>query len=210
MCHHYRLQLTSQQLAEIFEVVRNGFGQTIEQELYPLQIGPVIRLNEHGDRELALLQWGLLPNWWKPTSKSPNRTAFQRLCFNARGETVHEKPTYRAAFRYRRCLIPVSQFQEKNHWFSLPSNSPFALAGLWEDWEQAGEIVQSYTIVTTSPHPEIQKVGHQRMPVILPDEAACRRWLSSDLVGREPLEELLVPYAGQLVSSFQPTVSKSV
>jgi len=180
-------------LAEIFDVVRNECPDDFDQDLYPLSMGPVVRLDADWERELIPMQWGLLPPWWKPSAKSKSRKTFQRQCFNARSETVHEKPTYRAAFKSRRCLIPVHRFDEKDHWFAQPSGEPFAFAGLWERWHNDEETVESYTFLTTEPNPLIASVGHHRMPIVLTNPEDQTRWLSPDVVDRAPLESLLKP-----------------
>lgn len=197
MCHRYNVNVSPAHLAEIFNVVRVQFDQPLEKDLYPTSIGPVVRLDQDGERELVPMEWGFLPGWWKPSAKSASRKSFQRKCFNARSETVHEKPTYRTAFKTRRCLIPVLKFDEKDHWFQLENDRPFAFAGLWERWSSDEETVESYTFLTTEPNALIADVGHHRMPVVLGDVTAMNRWLNPDIVEREPLEELFVP---------QPTV----
>lgn len=169
MCHRDNVNVSPQKLAEIFAVVRNNFEQTAAEDLFPLSIGPVLRLDANGERELTAMQWGFLPAWWKPSAKSNSRNEFQRKCFNARSETVHEKPTYRSAVEQRHCQIPALRFEEKSHWFGMADETPFVFAGLWEHWSQGEETVESYTMLTTEPAPLVGKV-HHRMPVILSDE----------------------------------------
>ncbi len=194
MCHHFRLLNEARQLAKQFQAT---FGD--EQlplpcgDFYPLNQVPVIRLNDSGDREIVPMEWGLLPFWWKPSGKQISRKAFQRKCFNARGETIESKPTFRAAFKSRRCLIPASEFMEKSHYFHLKEFEPFVFAGLWEYWQSDEDTVESCTIVTTSPNAEVQAVGHHRMPVVLFEKRDLAMWLDPEIVEREPLERLLQP-----------------
>ena len=130
-------------------------------------------------RELAVLRWGLVPFWAKDPSIG-NRM------INARAETVAEKPSYRAAFRHRRCVVLADGFYEwrrekdsKTPYFiSLASGQPFALAGLWEDWtdKQTGESLQTATLLTTEAN-DFMRPLHHRMPVVLGADSAGE-WLS--------------------------------
>ncbi len=168
-----------------------GLGIVPDGGFYPLKPVPVIRLGEDGERGLDVCEWGLLPFWWKPSDKQPKRAAFQRQCFNARSETADTKPTYREAFKRRRCLLPAVKFEEKKHYFSFAGERPFAFAGLWETWRGDDGEVFSCTLLTTEPNEEIRSVGHHRMPVILQSEAEYERWLDPEIVERGPLEDLM-------------------
>ena len=160
----------------------------------PSQSVGVIRVTHAGHREFVALRWGLVPAW----SPEP-RTAYST--FNARAETVADKPTYRHAFRRRRCLIPADGFYEwrtvgkrKQPYCMAPTDGePFAFAGLWERWERDGTVVESCTIVVTTANATIAPL-HDRMPVILAraDEA---RWLDPALTDPAILQPLLVPCA---------------
>jgi putative SOS response-associated peptidase YedK len=150
------------------------------------------------------LQWGLIPAWAKDPS-----IGYKTI--NARAETAAEKPSFRAAFRHRRCLIPADGFYEwqqaadrkgkkQPYFISLQDRQPFAFAGLHEYWENpTGEILETCTILTTSAN-EIMAPIHdsavptlsERMPVILaPDEYAL--WLDSN-AKIDRLQALLDPY----------------
>ncbi len=160
----------------------------------PSQSVGVIRVTHAGHREFVALRWGLVPAW----SPEP-RTAYST--FNARAETVADKPTYRHAFRRRRCLIPADGFYEwrtvgkrKQPYCIAPTDGePFAFAGLWERWERDETVVESCTIVVTTANATIAPL-HDRMPVILAraDEA---RWLDPALTDPAILQPLLVPCA---------------
>ena len=110
MCHRFNQKANLVTVAEALSVeagnVRAEFAQ--QKDLFPLADIPVVRLDEEGERELVACSWGLLPFWWKPSAKQKTYKSFQRMTFNARGETVHEKPSFRNAFKSRRCLIPLS------------------------------------------------------------------------------------------------------
>ncbi|AHJ95512.1 SOS response-associated peptidase [Hymenobacter swuensis] len=148
----------------------------------PSQRLPVIT-NTHPE-QIQLLQWGLLPAWVK------NRTAGPRP-INARAETLAEKPSFRTLLRQRRCLVLADSFYEWQqqplpglpvktpHRILLPQAEPFAFAGLWDEWvdRATGEVLPTFTIVTTEPN-ELMARLHHRMPVILPDRAAELAWLA--------------------------------
>lgn len=164
----------------------------------PSQSVGVIRVTHAGHREFVALRWGLVPAW----SPEP-RTAYST--FNARAETVADKPTYRQAFRRRRCLIPADGFYEwrrvgkrKQPYCIAPTDGePFAFAGLWERWERDETVVESCTIVVTTANATIAPL-HDRMPVILAraDEA---RWLDPALTDPAILQPLLMPCAPERV-----------
>ena len=126
-----------------------------------------------------MLRWGLVPSW----AKDP---AIGNRMINARAETVAEKPSYRAAFKHRRCVVLADGFYEWHregevkipYFISLHSGEPFALAGLWENWsdKESGESLQTTTFITTAANDFMQPL-HHRMPVILQPDTA-NEWLS--------------------------------
>lgn len=145
----------------------------------PTQYVAAIRNGADEQRELVMLRWGLVPTWAKDPSIG-NRM------INARAETVAEKPSYRNAFKHRRCLVLADGFYEwrregdaKTPYFiSLASGGPFALAGLWERWtdKQSGESLQTTTLITTEAN-DFMAPLHHRMPVILEADTATE-WLA--------------------------------
>ena len=158
----------------------------------PTDRAPIVRQgHESAQLECVLARWGLVP-WWAKDLK------FGTHCINARCETVATQPSFREAFRARRCLVPVNAFYEwsgpkgqRTKWrIGLNEENIFALAGLWESWRDpaSGERVETYTIITTAANEAIAKL-HDRMPVVLrqQDEA---RWLDPKATN----QELLVPF----------------
>lgn len=147
---------------------------------------PVIRQSPEGKRVAHLLRWGLVPHW----AKDP--TIGARLN-NARAEGIESKPSFRDAFRRRRCLIPADGFYEwktegrakQPYYFSAASCTPLAMAGLWESWRgEDGEILRTCAVITTGPNAVMAPV-HDRMPVLVPPER-WREWLAaSPVVARE-------------------------
>lgn len=127
------------------------------------------------DRRLLMAKWGLLPHWAKDES-----LAFKT--FNARAETVREKPTFRAAFKYRRCLIPVNGYYEwrrsgrkkQPFYFSRQDGDFLQLAGLFEFWKD--ELLTCTVITTTAS--EMAGQVHNRMPVVIEPEDSDT-WLNA-------------------------------
>ncbi len=194
MCGRFNLRATPAQLVEIFKLLRVPELQP-RFNIAPTQPVLTIRETDEG-REPDVFHWGLIPSW----SKDP---AIGSRMINARGETVATKPSFRSAFRRRRCLIPVSGFYEwrniggrKKQPFhiGMHDDRTFAFAGLWEHWEGAdGSAIRSCTIITTESNEQLAEI-HDRMPVILHPED-YERWLERDFQDKEALQLLLVPYA---------------
>jgi putative SOS response-associated peptidase YedK len=143
-------------------------------------------------REAVMLRWGLIPSWAKDT-KIGNQ------CINAKAETVAEKPSFRAAFKKRRCLIIADGFYEwqaqgkrkQPMWIGLEGRRLFALAGLWEHWQPPeGDALETCTIITTEPNALTAEI-HNRMPVILSPEH-YDTWLDPTM---QEVKALLSPYA---------------
>ena len=172
------------------EAVQDIFGVVFTAPLEPrYNVAPsqfIVTLRNGGEAlEPALLKWGLVPSW----AKDP---AIGHRMINARAETVAEKPAYRAAYRHRRCVVLADGFYEwsregdtKTPFFiSRASGGPFALAGLWENWDdkESGESLQTTTLITTGAN-DFMTPLHHRMPVILESNTAGE-WLagSNDLL----------------------------
>jgi len=206
MCHHYRgSRNPPAHLANEFSVCSNLYQLMLpDAGFYPLDYPPIVRLDQAGEREMVAAQWGLLPAWWKPSDKTPKRTTFQRKCFNARSEEIHVKPSYRDAFKRRRCLMPADEFFEKGHYFHLNDFRPFALAAIWESWRGGdGEVVESCTMLTTAANDLVAEIGHPRMPVMLTSDSEYALWLDPEIVERGPLEPLLRPLAAANLQRYQ-------
>lgn len=170
----------------------------------PGDLAPIFRI-EGPDRVLECFRWGLIPSW----AKDP---AIGKKCFNARGETVHEKPSFRSAFRRRRCLVPVPGFYEwqkvpgqtrKQPWWIHPvDRSIMAFAGLWEEWrpDPETEPVRTFTIVTTEPNGFMRDL-HHRMPVIL-CEGEREVWLDGD-ASVDELHALIRPCRDDYLAGYR-------
>ncbi len=180
MCGRFAFYSPSEATAALFGV---SASITVEPRfnIAPSQYIAGVRDTDDTGRELAMFRWGLVPFW----AKDP---AIGNRMINARAETVSEKPSFRAAYRHRRCLILADGFYEWKkegagkvpYFISLANGEPFAFAGLWETWQskETKEIIQSATLITTAANEFISGV-HHRMPVILRPDTADR-WLAGD------------------------------
>ena len=152
---------------------------------------PVLAL---GDKGFGLYRWGLIPSWAK------DLTIGNRM-FNARGETVAEKPSFRNAYKRRRCLVPANGFYEwrtengrKQPYCCHIDHQLFSMAGIWEHWQDAeGNEIQSCAVITTDAKGAMQEL-HQRMPVyIAPGDYAA--WLDCSTDQTEHADRLLLETA---------------
>jgi putative SOS response-associated peptidase YedK len=180
MCGRFAFYSPSEATAALFGV---NASITVEPRfnIAPSQYIAAIRETDDSGRELAMFRWGLVPFW----AKDP---AIGNRMINARAETVSEKPSFRAAYRHRRCLVLADGFYEWKkegagkvpYFISLANGEPFAFAGLWETWQskETEEIIQSATLITTAANEFISSV-HHRMPVIL-QPGTADRWLAGD------------------------------
>ncbi len=176
MCGRYSILDDIDELCERFACPIPGFTVQPRYNAAPTQYLPIVVSGDTGN-ELRIMRWGLIPHWAKEAKIG------SRL-INARIETLAEKPAFRAALRYRRCLVPADGYYE---WFpgekgKVPHRvigkdaKVFAFAGLWEKWsDPEGDEIQSFTIVTTEPVPNLAWL-HNRMPLILPDHLE-KTWL---------------------------------
>ncbi len=178
MCGRFAFYSPSEATAALFGVDGN-IAVEPRYNIAPTQYVAAVREDEDLNRELVMLRWGLVPFW----AKDP--TIGNRM-INARAETVAEKPSYRAAFRHRRCLVLADGFYEWRkqgaakapYFISLASGEPFGLAALWENWtdKDSGESMQTTTLITTTAN-DFMAALHHRMPVILQADTADV-WLS--------------------------------
>ena len=218
MCGRYATTMDPETLYGVFGVpdtqpIYGGDAPRPRYNIGPTTDNPVVRVRAGGDgahaRQIELLHWGLVPSWAKDPSVG-NRM------FNARAESVSDKPAFRRALDRRRCLVPASGFFE---WQKLPGTAkkplkqPFyitpkdgsvmAFAGLWEYWKPKdgeSEAIVSYTILTTDAVGEMQAI-HDRMPLILP-AADWDTWLDETLDG-DAVARLLEPPSPDLVAQLE-------
>lgn len=168
MCGRFVQKSPANQLASFFDIKGPVPNFAPRYNLAPTQDAAVIVAGSDG-RRLEIKKWGLIPAWSKE-GKAEFAT------FNARAESVREKPTYRQAFEHRRCIVPADGFYEWTgpkgdkvpHLFERQDGAPLALAGLHETWRSRDgvEMIHSFTIIVTSANHWMSQY-HDRMPVIL-------------------------------------------
>jgi putative SOS response-associated peptidase YedK len=200
MCGRFTLTADLSALQESFPFVAMPEGLQPHYNIAPTQ--PVAVVPNDGRNRLDFFVWGLIPSWAKDPSIG------SRL-INARAETLLEKPSFRTAFRRRRCLVLADGFYEWKQaergktpmYIRLASGKPFAFAGLWESWNAPdGSNVLSCTIITTQPNEFMAEI-HNRMPVILPEQSYSF-WLESGEQDAQRLSELLAPYPAQEMQAY--------
>ena len=199
MCGRFARKSTQEVLADWFDVELEDvpwFAPSFN--VAPQSVQPVVRVNrDTGNRQFAIMRWGLVPPWAKDAKIGYNT-------INARAEEVASKPAFREAFKKRHCLIPADCFYEwmrldakskRPFAIALKSEEPFAFAGLWESWRpKDGAPLETFTILTTSEN-ELMRPIHDRMPVIL-EPRDYDRWLDAGDLARPPVD-LLRPYPAE-------------
>jgi putative SOS response-associated peptidase YedK len=190
MCGRYVLATTYADLSALFGELPDAPAPPPRYNIAPTQDVLTVAAVD-GVKTSALRRWGLVPGW----AKDP---AIGNKLINARAETVGEKPSFRTAFKRRRCLVPMTGFYEwkrdgatKQPYFIKTRDPLFAVAGLWERWEGPAQTIESCTLLTTSANEAISAI-HDRMPVIVPP-GRFKHWLDPSSK-TEQLAEVLVPY----------------
>ncbi len=198
MCGRFTQRLSWAELHELMDLIGAPLNLPPRYNVAPSQDVAVVRAAPDG-RSLAMLRWGLIPAW----ARDP---AIGQKLINARSETAAQKPSFRSAFRHRRCLVPADGFYEwrrsggtRQPWlFGLRDGAPMMFAGLWERWtvpegaaltgslaeRSPGDAVETCTILTTAANGTVAQV-HGRMPVILPPDA-WDAWLTGGEVPLDP------------------------
>jgi len=203
MCGRFTITATPDQLQKAFPGIAVPAQMAPRFNIAPSQ--PIAVVPNDGRKAVDFFVWGLIPSW----AKDP---AVGSKLINARAETLAEKPSFRTAYKRRRCLILADGFFEWKkitdqrgktpHYITLKDHRPFAMAGLWEQWfSPDGSEIKSATIITTEPNKLMAQL-HNRMPVILQPEDYAR-WLEPGERDAKDLQDLLVAYpAGEM--AFYP------
>ena len=201
MCGRFTLSTSNDDISALFD------GLTIPALTPRYNIAPtqqVFCIRTHSlNLEPCQLRWGLVPSWAKDLKMGSKM-------LNARSETASSKPSFRSAFKKRRCLVLADGFYEwkkvgskkQPYWIQV-NESLFAMAGLWETWKDPsadGAIVETCTVLTTQANDAMSDL-HDRMPVIL-DPEDHEMWLDSNFHEVEPLQKLMSPYANEAISMF--------
>ncbi|HEX6118596.1 MAG TPA: SOS response-associated peptidase [Dongiaceae bacterium] len=212
MCTRYVFTDPAEAIRDLFRITAPLPNWPPNYNVAPTHIMPVIRPagsgaraggedGAEGGREIALMEWGLVPFFSKDGARS-------FTTFNARAEELRGKPMYREPFKARRCVVPATGYIEFTgpkgdktaHLFTRTDGKPMALAGLWDRWTSAdrSQRKESYTIVTTAPS-RFAAAFHDRMPCVLetgdveawlrasPDEAASLMRPAADVLAERPL-----------------------
>ena len=196
MCGRFVLITDLLVIAREFDIPGLSVHFSPSRNISPGQHIPAMIGSDRGNM-LASYLWGLIPFW----AKDPSIGA---KLFNARAETVSQKPGFKNAFAQRRCLIPADGFYEWKkegnqkipYSFGLKSGLPFYFAGLYETWTTPDKkTVNSCTIITTQANTIVKPI-HDRMPVIVP-KVAQELWLNPDIKDPARLLDILKPYPSE-------------
>jgi putative SOS response-associated peptidase YedK len=201
MCGRFALAADPELIQQKFDLSSVPEGVTARYNIAPSQ--PVALITNEDSATLTFHRWGLIPSW----SKDP---AIGNRMINARSETAHEKPSFRSAFKRRRCLIPATGFYEWTKqgqskvpmYIHLRDHELFAFAGLWEVWHSPeGDEIRTCTILTGEPNDVVRPL-HNRMAVIL-HEDDYDLWLSPDELPADALKPLLRPYEAERMDAYE-------
>ena len=210
MCGRFALATEKDILDMLYDLEsRTGFELPCRYNIAPTQQSVLLRLVPGEEQpQLASLQWGLVPFW-------ADDPAIGNRMINARAETIAAKPSFREAFKKRRALVPASGFFEwkkenggkQPYYITRKDKRPFSMAGLWESWNKGGDVLETFTIITTTANKLLAGL-HDRMPVIIPEEA-YQLWLDhstdkekiSSLLQPSPVEELTLYPVSKAVNS---------
>lgn len=204
MCGRFTLTIDPADLRDAFPGLTFPDAERMASRFNVAPSQPVAVVANNGKNQVEFFKWGLVPSWAKDAS-------IGNKMFNARAETLAEKPAFRAAFKRRRCLILADGFYE---WkpvagqktktpmlIRMKSGGPFAFAGVWEAWHPDREdAILSCTIITTTPNALMEKI-HNRMPVILKPDA-YPLWLDPEEQTPGKLDKLLKPYPAAQMTAF--------
>ena len=179
MCGCFVQSSRAERFARPFGIEEQPKEVAARYNIAPTQSAWVCGVGRDGRRSLQAPRFGLVPHW---SQGSDSRYSM----INARGETVHQKPAYRDAFRLRRCLIPADAFYEwqrtdgkQPYCIRRRDGEPLAFAGVWDHWRGAdGKVIDSFAIITTAANRLMTPI-HDRIPVIL-DSSEFERWLDPD------------------------------
>ena len=176
MCGRFTNRLTWEELVRLYRLTLDQQAQNTRARYNVCPTDPIPTIvQRNGKRECVSMRWGLVPYWWTKPLKE-----LRLATFNARVETVTEKPFFREPFKHRRCLIPATGYYEwqdtpsgKQPWyFTARDGSPaLTIAGLWDRWrdKSSGETITSCAMIICEPNNFVAEV-HDRMPVLLAEK----------------------------------------
>jgi putative SOS response-associated peptidase YedK len=169
MCGRFTQSYTWRELVELYRLTQPARNLRPRYNIAPTTAIDVVRLMDTGP-ELVQMRWGLIPGWWKKTAKEVPST------FNARAETIAQKPMFRSAFKRIRCIVPASGYYEwrpveggkQPYFISAADGAVLSIAGLWDEWRdpETKESVSSAKLIVTAAN-DFTRPIHDRMPVLL-------------------------------------------
>jgi putative SOS response-associated peptidase YedK len=200
-----------------FKIIETRFGvRFVLSELYKpvysasaftFPLMPVI--TDENPTQAVLMSWGLIPFWVKDDETA---LRIKKRALNARSETIFDKPMFKQSIVSKRCLVLVDGFFEWRHlnnksypyYIRLENHQPFALAGIWDKWQNryTGSVSQTFSVITTQANPLMAQIHNtkKRMPVILPMESE-KKWIDNNLK-KTDIESLLKPYNEEEMKAY--------
>lgn len=194
-------------IAEEIQLLQSQFQFEFAEEVTPrYNVAPSQKIltvvSDKGRRQGKQMKWGLVPYW-----AQDEKIGYKMI--NARSEGIDLKPSFKHAFKRRRCLILADGFYEwkateegkQPYRFVMKDKMPFAIAGLWETWTKGKELLTTCTIITTAAN-EVTANVHDRMPVILPEDS-YDGWLNPKFDDVNTLKTMLTPYPAELMDKYR-------
>ncbi len=219
MCFHNTVKKKPQEVAKHFDVFSEDdlYNEIFHGNGFTFLEWPIISMES--PNMLVLKNWGLIPSWVKSSEEMKKIRSFN---LNARSETVFEKPSFRDAIQYNRCLVPSTGFIEWRdvnkkkipYFISLKKTELFAMAGIASRWlnNETGEIINTFSILTTEANETMSMIHNtkKRMPLILKREDE-KRWISETL-NQDEIAQICVPYADDEMQYYtiSPLVSSRI
>ncbi|HPY96709.1 MAG TPA: SOS response-associated peptidase [Candidatus Cloacimonadota bacterium] len=150
------------------------------EKITPSMYVPLLFIDE-GEYKLDWFRWGLVPSWSKDES-------YAARLINARLETIEEKPSFKEAWKKRRCLIPCNHFYEWDnnkvkHEIKANDEPVFSFGGLWESWKKDDIVLNTFTIITYESSEDFKQI-HERSPLVI-NKTDYLRWLNADISKKE-------------------------
>ncbi|MCK5135505.1 MAG: SOS response-associated peptidase [Bacteroidales bacterium] len=202
MCFTIEVHLTRKAIESRFSVDTSALYDFDFSYFYRAFSHPFIPvITQENPNHIQLMQWGLIPSWAGDRDKAMQ---IRKGTYNARAESLHEKPSFREPLRNGRCSVIAHGFFEwqllngvKVPWYiRLKNNAPFVFAGLYDRWNDpdSGEVCNTFSIITTRANPLMEKIHNtkKRMPVIL-DSNVESEWITGD-ISIHKANQLLLPF----------------
>ncbi|MBN2610638.1 MAG: SOS response-associated peptidase [Bacteroidales bacterium] len=213
MCYTININLTREQIEKRFGVKFNTADEyTRGKKVTAFSLPKVPVIPSTHPEEAQSMIWGLIPSWARDNE---NAKAIRMKTFNAKAETLHEKPAFRNSFKSKRCIVPVNGFYEWQHagkekipyHITLKDNEIFGLAGLYDEWADkgTGELLRTFTIITTPANAMMEVIHNtkKRMPAILAPFSE-KKWLEETLSANE-INAILRPFDENLMTAERIT-----